>query len=75
MAKTTWQKLEHIYHKAEHLLVQERDKLFPIGSVVRCTISSLTGKVKSGSLYADQVYTTFGHSSPRYLELISDEEI
>ena len=73
MSKPTYQKLEYKYNKAASDLIRERDRIFPLDAKVRCRISGWYGFVIGNSSYPDQVRTSFGHSSPRNLELIEEK--
>lgn len=68
-------KLFREHDKAAYALAKKRDELFPPGTHVRSkqSPSYMTTKVSSGSLYPDQVNTTFGHMSWRYLEKIETD--
>lgn len=71
--KSELQKALNAYWKAETVLRDVVDSLFPVGCRVQCRHSSYRGIVKGGSLYADQVRTTIGHSSPCSLIKIEQE--
>lgn len=62
-------KLHHAYDKAWHAMVKKRDEVYTPGTIVKSRINpEFTVKVIEGSLYADQVNTTYGHMSWRYLD-------
>lgn len=63
-------KLARAYYRVGYELITERDRQYPTGTKVRCTVTGMVGEVKAGSLYADRVYTCFGHSLWRNLEII-----
>jgi hypothetical protein len=63
-------KLFRAYDKARAALCVKRDELFPVGTLVRRQYSKSTVPVISGSLYAHQIVTDYGHMSWRYLERV-----
>lgn len=67
-------KLFNAYDKAHWLLVNERDRRFPVGTLVRSRLNpDMVTEVADGSLYADQVNTAYGHMSWRYLDRASQQ--
>lgn len=69
--KTTINKLFHAYDRAEAALTIARDQEFPPGTKVRSRIDpDHVTEVTTGSLYAHQVNTVYGHMSWRWLEKV-----
>lgn len=74
MPKTPLQKAQRAYEKARANLVQERDRKFPPGTCVVCKLTSVTGTVTKGSLYADRVFLDNSrHNGLTFLE-VADED-
>lgn len=54
-------RLHRAYWKAEAALIAKRNELYPEGTKVIEPHTGAVVTVKSGSLYADQIYTTRCH--------------
>lgn len=64
-------KIHAAYQKAELGLINRRDELFPIGTLVQSRIDrELTARIVDKSDYADKVYTDCGYMSWQYLEVV-----